>query len=110
CPALPQIPPALIGAQVAGVADTINFLLNADAIADLLIAEQATVLVIPSEADDAALWQKANTVIERVPSLQRILVVGGRSDPGRKIVGFDESLSAQKCLSATAMSPPCGWR
>jgi fatty-acyl-CoA synthase len=94
CPALPKIPPALIGAQVAGVASTINFLLNADAIADLLIAEQATVLVIPSAADDAALWQKANAVIDRVPSLQRILVVGGKSDPGRKIVGFDESLSA----------------
>jgi fatty-acyl-CoA synthase len=95
CPALPQIPAALIGAQVAGVASTINFLLNADAIADLLIAEQATVLVIPSEADDAALWQKANTVIDRVPSLQRILVVGGKGDHGRKIVGFHESLSAQ---------------
>jgi fatty-acyl-CoA synthase len=95
CPALPQIPPALIGAQVAGVASTINFLLNADAIADLLIAEQATVLVIPSEADDAALWEKAKTVIDRVPSLQRILVVGGKSDPGRKIIGFDEALSAQ---------------
>jgi fatty-acyl-CoA synthase len=95
CPTLPQIPPALTGAQVAGVASTINFLLNADAIADLLIAEQATVLVIPSAADDAALWEKANAVIDRVPSLQRILVVGGKSDPGRKIVGFDESLSAQ---------------
>jgi fatty-acyl-CoA synthase len=95
CPALPQMPPALIGAQIAGVASTINFLLNPDAIADLLIAEQATVLVIPSEADDAALWEKANAVIDRVPSLQRILVVGGKSDPGRKIIGFDESLLAQ---------------
>jgi fatty-acyl-CoA synthase len=95
CPALPQIPPALIGAQVAGVASTINFLLNADAIADLLIAEQATVLVVPSEADDATLWGKAKTVIDRVPSLQRILVVGGKSDPGHKIIGFDEALSAQ---------------
>ena len=95
CPALPQIPPAVIGAQVAGVASTINFLLNADAIADLLIAEQATVLVIPSEADDAAIWQKANTVIDRIPSLQRILVVDGKSNPSRKIVGFHESLSAQ---------------
>ena len=46
CPALPQVPPALLGAQVAGVAGTINFLLNAEAIADLLIAEKATVLVI----------------------------------------------------------------
>ena len=95
CPALPQVPPALLGAQVAGVAGTINFLLNAEAIADLLIAEKATVLVIPSEADDAALWEKANAVIDRMASLRRILVIGGKSDPGRRIVSFDQSLSAQ---------------
>ena len=95
CPALPQVPPALLGAQVAGVASSINFLLIADAIADLLIAEKATVLVVPSEAHDAALWEKANAVIDRVPSLQRILVIGGKGDPGRKIVGYDESLAAQ---------------
>ena len=41
CPALPRMPPALIGAQVAGVASTINFLLNADAIADLLRLQSA---------------------------------------------------------------------
>ena len=95
CPALPKIPAALLGAQVAGVASTINFLLNADAIADLLIAEQATVLVIPSEADDAALREKADAIIDRVPSLRQILVVGGKGDSGRKIVSFDESQSAQ---------------
>ncbi len=95
CPALPQVPAALLGAQVAGVASSINFLLIADAIADLLIAEKATVLVVPSEANDAALWEKANAVIDRVPSLHRILVIGGKSDPGRKMVGFDESLAAQ---------------
>ncbi len=95
CPALPQIPPALIGAQVAGVASTINFLLSADAIVDLLTVENATVLVIPSETDDAVLWEKANAVIDRMPSLQRILVVGDKGALDRKTVGFDESLSAQ---------------
>jgi enoyl-CoA hydratase/carnithine racemase/acyl-CoA synthetase (AMP-forming)/AMP-acid ligase II len=96
CPALPPVPAALIGAQVAGVASSINFLLNADAIADLLIAENATVLVIPSAVDDPALWEKANAVIGRVPSLQRILVIGGRSDSDRKIASFEESLAAQR--------------
>jgi fatty-acyl-CoA synthase len=96
CPALPQILPALLGAQIAGVASSINFLLNVDAIADLLIAENATVLVIPSDTHDAALWEKANAVFDHVPELQRILVVGGKSDPGRKIIGFDEGVSAQR--------------
>jgi fatty-acyl-CoA synthase len=95
CPALPQVPAALIGAQVAGVASSINFLLNADAIADLLIAENATVLVIPAAAHDAVLWEKANAIIDRVPSLQHVLVIGGESDPARKIASFDETQSAQ---------------
>jgi Acyl-CoA dehydrogenase, C-terminal domain len=60
----------------------------------------ATVLVIPSETDDAVLWEKANAVIDRVPSLQQVLVVGGEDDLGRKIVGFDESLSAQSSTPA----------
>ena len=49
---------ALLGAQVAGVASSINYLLTADAVADLLIAENAEVLVIPSAADDPESWQK----------------------------------------------------
>jgi len=96
CPALPSIPAALLGAQVAGVASSINFLLNVDAIADLLIAEKAIVLVIPSEAHDSTLWEKANAVIDHVPSLQRVLVVGGKGDLGRQIESFDENLSTQK--------------
>jgi fatty-acyl-CoA synthase len=95
CPALAQMPPALLGAQVAGVASSINYLLSVDAVADLLVAENAGVLVIPSEADDPAIWQKAKTVIERVPSLRFVLVVGGKSDPSRKMIGFDEAVAAQ---------------
>ena len=96
CPALPQIMPALIGAQIAGVASSINFLLNTDAIIALLTAEKATVLVIPSEKDDPALWEKANAVVDYVPSIENILVIGGKSDPKRKMIGFDESLLAQR--------------
>ncbi len=96
CPALPELHPALLGAQVAGVASTINFLLNADAIADLLIAERATVLVIPSAAGDADLWRKAHMVIDRVPSLERILVVGDKSDQDRVFASFAESAAAQR--------------
>jgi fatty-acyl-CoA synthase len=95
CPALAQMQVALFGAQVAGVASTINYLLTADAVADLLTAENAAVLVIPSEADDPDIWRKANAVIDRVPSLRFVLVVGGESDPGRKMIGFDASLALQ---------------
>ena len=43
---------ALLGAQTAGVASTINYLLSAEVIADLLAAENATVLVLsPPDVD-----------------------------------------------------------
>jgi fatty-acyl-CoA synthase len=95
CPALAQVPAALLGAQVAGVASSINYLLSVDAVADLLIAENAEVLVIPSEADEPSIWHKANMLIEDVPSLRFVLVVGGKSDPSRKMVGLDEAVAAQ---------------
>jgi fatty-acyl-CoA synthase len=96
CPALAQMQVALLGAQVAGVASTINYLLTADAVADLLIAERAGVLVIPSAADDPEIWQKAGTVIKRVSSLRFVLVIGGESDPARKTISFDAALAAQR--------------
>ncbi len=96
CPILPEIFPALLGAQVAGVAGSINYLLSEDAIADLLRAQNAIVLVVPSEQADPAISAKARKVAERVTSLKKIVVVGngrGLSDP---FVDFDEAISNQK--------------
>jgi acyl-CoA synthetase (AMP-forming)/AMP-acid ligase II/enoyl-CoA hydratase/carnithine racemase len=95
CPAIPQMPAALLGAQIAGIASTINYLLTADAVADLLIAESAAVLVIPAEADDPEIWRKANAVIERVPSLRFVLVLGGEDDPKQTMIGYDTALATQ---------------
>lgn len=93
CPILPQIFPALLGAQVAGVAGSINYLLNEDAIADLLTAQNAIVLVVPSEQADPAIWAKANNVAERVASLKKIVVVGDGPGLESPFVDFDEAIS-----------------
>ncbi len=81
CPILPEIFPALLGAQVAGVAGSINYLLNENAISDLLEAQDASVLIIPSELADFAIWTKANNVAARTGSLTKILVVGEGRNP-----------------------------
>ncbi len=96
CPILPQVFPALLGAQVAGVATSINFLLNESAIADLLEAQGASVLVIPSESADAAIWQKANNIAARVGSLRKILVVGESHGLADRFVNFNEAIAAQR--------------
>jgi fatty-acyl-CoA synthase len=76
---------ALLGAQISGVASSINYLLNAEVIADLLAAEKATVLVISPRDVDAAIWQRAQSVIERTPSLRQVVVLGKAAGGGRAI-------------------------
>ena len=95
CPILPPIFPALLGAQVAGVAGSINYLLSEDAIADLLEAQNAIVLVVPSEQADAAIWAKANKVAERVASLRKIVVIGESRSLASPFVNLDDAISNQ---------------
>lgn len=84
---------ALFGAQIAGVASTINYLLSAEVIADLLAAENAAVLVVSPPDADAAIWQKAQTVIERMPSLKHVVVLGKAGAAGRPLLEFAEAAS-----------------
>jgi fatty-acyl-CoA synthase len=96
CPILPQLFPALLGAQVAGVASSINYLLNEDTIVDLLEAQHATVLLIPSESADPAIWRKASNVAARVKALQQVLVVGESNGLAGRMVSFDEAIAGQR--------------
>jgi fatty-acyl-CoA synthase len=87
-PTLPQLPALLLGAQVAGVASTLNYLLNVDALADLLNAQRATVLVIPHPSLDETCWTKARALREQVPTLREVLVL---EQPA-----FDAALRSQR--------------
>lgn len=87
---------ALLGAQTAGVAGTINYLLSADVIADLLVAENASVLVLSPPDADAAIWQKAQTVAKRTASLKKIVVLGKPDVGGESMIEFAAAASAHK--------------
>ena len=87
-PTLPQLPVLLLGAQVAGTASTLNYLLNADALADLLNAQQASVLVVPDPSLDATCWTKAQALVDRVATLRQVLVFGEAAGH----LGVDEAL------------------
>lgn len=75
-PTLPQLPALLLGAQVAGVASTLNYLLSREAIVDLLNAEKATILVLSARELDEDCWVKAERIADAVPSLSQVLVIG----------------------------------
>lgn len=87
-PVLPGMVEALYGAQTAGVASVINYLLNANVIADLLAAEGATTLVIPAPECDADIWAKANDVIALMPGLRHVVVLGASNGTGAGQLNF----------------------
>jgi len=93
-PTLPEVPALLLGAQVAGVASSLNYLLSRDAIHDLLNAEGATVLVIPARHLDETCWSKAQGVLEHVPSLETVIVIGGEAQERQGHLRLDEAMAS----------------
>jgi fatty-acyl-CoA synthase len=76
CPTLPEVAPALLGAQVVGVASAINYLLNVDAIADLLVAEDARTLIVPGFDRDPSIAAKVAPILERARNVRTVLHIG----------------------------------
>lgn len=104
-PTLPDLPALLLGAQVAGVASSINYLLSREAIVDLLNAEEATILVVPALDLDETCWAKARGMLDDVPTLTDMLVIGasGPLPPRHRAVG--KALTSHR-TDALDFAPP----
>lgn len=86
------VPALLWGAQVAGVVSSLNYLLSADALLELLRAERAKVLVCAAPELEPQLWERLQGLVERVESLETVLVFGGDAPGARRV----EPLLAQQ--------------
>jgi fatty-acyl-CoA synthase len=75
-PSLPEAHFALWGAQIAGRACPINFMLDVDHIVELLRAAKAKLLVALAPDPDFDIWGKAEQLRARIPGLT-VLQVGG---------------------------------
>lgn len=91
-PTLPALPTLLLGAQVAGVASSLNYLLSQEAIFDLLNAQEATILVIPGRELDETCWSKAAGVLDAVPTLEHVIVIGGKAEGQAGFLRLEDSL------------------
>ncbi|RRH69772.1 AMP-binding protein [Falsigemmobacter faecalis] len=93
----PQLPVALWGAQVAGVASCLNHLLSTDMILALMQAEAAEMLVCPGPALDPDLWTRACEVAARLPHLKAVFVFGGLpAGMEARFCDFDAEMAAQR--------------
>lgn len=91
-----RVPALIWGAETAGIASCINYLLAPETIAALLEAEEARILVCPGPDLDPELWEKTLTVVERTKGLEAVLVLGGAADmPSERFHDLDLLMDAQ---------------
>ncbi len=94
-PSLIETHATLWGAETAGYAVPINFLLQTDHIAELLRASGAQVLVALGPHPVLDIWQKALELQGRMPGL-KLLRVGAPGTPaGPGVIDFHDALMAQ---------------
>lgn len=106
-PNLPHTHFTLWGGEAAGIVSPINTLLEAEHIAAIVNEVEAKILVTVSPASDPVLWEKAEKVIARAPSIEHVLTVdmvrlhsyGDERDEGSglnaKTFDFDDFISLQ---------------
>lgn len=95
-PTLPELQALLIGAQVAGIASSLNYLLSREAIFDLLVAEGAEILVVPDRSLDGMCWSKAEGVLDHVPTLKEVLVIGGSGELPARHRRLEQALAGSR--------------
>jgi len=94
-PSLVETQATLWGAETAGYAVPINFLLQVDHIAALLKASGATILVALGPHPVLDIWQKALELRDRVPGLKLVRVAPPGAPVEEGVLEFHAALEAQ---------------
>lgn len=91
------IPAIVWGGQAAGIISSLNYLLAADVIEQLLAAERATMLVVPGPRLDPELWSKVAPILSCLTGLTTIFVLGGLPDSAAdpRLVDFDAEVARE---------------
>ena len=94
-PSLVETYVTLWGAETAGHAVPINFLLQPDSIAELLKASGAKILVALGPHPQLDIWEKALQLRDQVPGLILVRVSPPGTPPEENVVDFSTALMAQ---------------
>jgi fatty-acyl-CoA synthase len=94
-PAIPQAYFTLWGAEAAGVACPINYLLDAEHVADLIRASGANILVALGPNPDLDIWSRVPGLRAKCPGLRHVLAVGAAGGL-EGAIDFDASLEARR--------------
>jgi fatty-acyl-CoA synthase len=103
---------SLWAAQAVGIANPINYLLQVDHIVEILNEVKAQVLVTISLDEATELGQKVQEIIERVPSLEHVLLLDSRvGDSTHKkvtLIDFNRAIAIQTSEKLAQACQPKG--
>ncbi len=103
-PLCPQAYFTMFGAEAVGTVNAVNPLLEPEHILGIAEAANATILIATGRALSEELWNKAVYVMERMPNLKAVYVLGGGSEcDGKKIFPLDDMIMQQ---DATRINGP----
>ncbi|MEX1036810.1 MAG: acyl-CoA synthetase [Sneathiella sp.] len=95
-PLCPQAYFTMLGAEAVGTVNAVNPLLEPEHILGIAEAANATILIATGQALSQELWEKAAYVIERMPKLKAVYVLGGDAEcDGKKIFPLHEMTAKQ---------------
>ena len=93
-PAIPQAYFTLWGAEAAGVACPINYLLDGEHVAELIRASGANILVALGPNPELDIWSRVPGLRAQCPGLRHVLAVGAAQGM-EGAIDFDSALAAQ---------------
>jgi fatty-acyl-CoA synthase len=103
---------SLWAAQAIGIANPINYLLQVEHIVEILNEVKAKVLVTVSLDDATELGKKVHEIIERVPSLEHLLLLDNGVTPSTcktvTITDFNSAIANQPSARLAQCSKPKG--
>lgn len=93
-PVWPETFTAIFAAQVAGVANPINFMLEKEHLVALLRSARCKVLIGPDPEVMPGVWERVEQVRHEIPGLVAVMRVGGpASRPGVDALHFDSEMA-----------------
>lgn len=107
-PNLPHTHYALWGAEMAGIANPINPLLEPHTMAEICRAVKTKVIIALGEFPGSDIWQKVEAIRGDLPDLKAIIRIMGPSDEKNGIYGFDEVIgkyNGEKLDSGRVIEP-----
>jgi fatty-acyl-CoA synthase len=91
-PNLPQTHFAIWGSEAAGIANPINPLLESSAIRHIMNAAGTKVLIALGPQPGSDIWQKLSRILDEIPTLETVLLVGTTEGNRTNVVPYDALL------------------